>query len=105
MTTTYVNPNSQLLPSHCRHRSGVTFHGQYRSGTYVIEGSCEVLPNGGWGCTAFRSPFGAGAQRHQPPAWGRRPAQVGDGCCGQPSELIMLLASSAWAVNMALLAL
>jgi hypothetical protein len=95
MTTTYVNQNGQLLPSHCQRTSGVTFHCQYRSGTYAIEGSCEVLPNGGWGCAAFRSPFGAGAQRHQPSAWGRRPARAGDCCCGQRSELIMLSASAA----------
>jgi hypothetical protein len=99
MTTTYVNPNGQLLPSHCQRTSGVTLHGQYRSVTYVIEGSCEVLPNGGWGCAAFRSPLGAGVQRRRPPAWGRRRARVGDCCCGQPSEPIILAASAAWSDN------
>jgi hypothetical protein len=55
MTTTYVNPNGQLLPSHCQRTSGVTFHCQYRSGTYVIEGSCEVLPE--WWMGLRRVPF------------------------------------------------
>jgi hypothetical protein len=44
MTTTYVNPSGQLLPPHCQRTSGVTFHGHYRSGTYVIEGSCLGSP-------------------------------------------------------------